>query len=391
MPKIAYVKNRFQKSTLEIIEKANRIIEDWQAKGFTLTVRQVYYRFIALDWFPASWIDDDYNKAHGLPPGTKNTLRNYKRLIDILTIGRLGGLIDWEAIEDRTRSLRGLSHWDDTAEYLESVRHGYRNDKWASQKVRFELWIEKDALSGIAEHIATQDDLDIQFFSSRGYNSESAMWRAARRINWYRENTKQETIILQYSDHDPSGIDIARDIKVRFDVFNCPVTVKRMALTMAQVKKFKLPPNPAKENDIRFAGYVSKFGKESWEMDALEPDYLLQITREEILKHRDADDWKAKSDIEDTQKHLMRGARVPVFGFGDYRKGFDAYSIYTIARLQTGDDAPLHRVAELAEEIWKKWNQSGKPKGHFNVGVQFIYEDQTPTTHRRETKKGKKK
>lgn len=381
MPKIAYVENRFQKTTLKVIENANKIIDDWQAKGFKLTVRQIYYRFIALDWFPATWIDDEYNKKKGLPPGTKNTLRNYKRLIDILVIGRLGGLIDWTAIEDRTRSLKGMNHWNTTKDYLDSIRHAYRLDKWATQKVRFELWFEKDALSGIAQHIATQEDIDVQFFSSRGYNSESAMWLAAERLNWYREELGQDTVILQFSDHDPSGIDIGRDIKDRFELFRCPVTVQRMALTMAQVKKFKLPPNPAKENDIRFEGYVKKFGKSSWEMDALEPDYMQDITRKVILEARDNKDWKAKSDIEETQRELLKKVRVPVFGFGKVKQ----YPGVPLTQVMQRD------FTQLANALRDKWRDTGSPAGHFNIGVQFIYADQSPATHRKETKRGGKK
>lgn len=381
MPKIQYVENRFQKTTLLVIENANKIIDDWQAKGFKLTVRQIYYRFIALDIFPASWIDDDYNAKKGLPKGTKNTLRNYKRLIDILVIGRLGGLIDWTLIEDRTRTLKGMNHWDTTKDYLDSVRSAYRLDKWATQKVRFELWFEKDALSGIAQHIATQEDIDVQFFSSRGYNSESAMWAAAQRLNWYREELGQETVILQFSDHDPSGIDIGRDIKARFELFQCPVKVQRMALTMAQVKKFKLPPNPAKENDIRFEGYVKKFGKSSWEMDALEPDYMNDITRKAILEVRDNKDWALKSDIEATHRELMKGVRVPVFGFGKVKR----YEGYPVSQVMTGD------FATLIEELRAKWRNAGSPAGRVNIGAQFVYADQSTTTHRKVTKKGKKK
>lgn len=383
MPKIAYVKNRFQKSTLDIIEKVNRIIEEWQSKGWKLTIRQIYYRLISLDLIPDSWIDDEYNAKQGLPKGTKNTLRNYKRLIDILVIGRKGGLVDWSAIEDRTRALRGLNHWDSTADYLSSIRYAYRNDKWKGQKVRFELWFEKDALIGIAEHIATQDDIDIQFFSSRGYSSETAMWNAAQRINWYREKLGIETIILQFSDHDPSGIDIARFVQDQFDEFLCPVKVQRMALTLAQVKKFNLPPNPAKENDIRFAGYVEKFGKSSWEMDALEPDYMEGLVRKVILKHRDAKDWEKRCKIEETHKHLMKGVRVPKFGFGRFKK----YEGFPLSATMQGD------FLKLAEELREHWRKAGSPKGRVNIGAQFIFEDQSPETHRHETKKkgGKKK
>lgn len=310
MPFIEYTPIRSQKATLDILEKANKITDSWRAKGFTLTLRQIYYRFIALDIFPADWIDPEYNKKHGLPPNTKNTLRNYKRLGDILVAGRRGGRIDWDAMEDRTRNLLGLQHWVSPENGLAWLSDRYRIQKWVSQKVRVEVWIEKDALLGIFEKICCKPEIDVEYFSCRGYNSDSEMWGASQRILWYAKEKKQHTLILQFSDHDPSGLDMTRDIRDRLKLFQCKATIKRIALNLAQVKKFKLPPNPAKETDIRFKSYAEKFGNESWEIDALEPDYLSDLVRREVMRIRNKKRWARETSREKKQQAAIRTAKV---------------------------------------------------------------------------------
>ena len=84
MSKICYLPRNFRPDTLEIIAKANVVIVDYQQQGFKLTLRQLYYQFIARDLFPESWIDEEYNRKNGLPPDTKNTMKNYKHLGDII-------------------------------------------------------------------------------------------------------------------------------------------------------------------------------------------------------------------------------------------------------------------------------------------------------------------
>ncbi len=312
MPFIEYIKTRFNKNSLHILQEANKVIDAWQAKGYRLTLRQIYYRLIATDKIPDSWIDDVYNKAKGLAPGTKNTIRNYKRLGDILNIGRIGGKIDWDAMEDRTRNLLGLQHWDSPQDGLKWLAQQYRIEKWKEgQKYRIEVWIEKDALLGIFERVCCEANIDVQYFSCRGYNSQSEMWGASQRILYYEQERKQQTVILQFSDHDPSGVDMTHDIKKRLNLFGCHAIVKRMGLTIEQVRKYKLPPNPAKENDIRFAGYAEKFGNASWELDALEPDVLAALVRNAVLRLRDLIAWNKALRIEEGEKARILCATVP--------------------------------------------------------------------------------
>lgn len=303
MPLIEYVETRFNKYSLHILHEANKVIIAWQAKGYRLTLRQIYYRLIATDKIPDSWIDEVYNKAKGLAPRTKNTIRNYKRLGDILNSGRIGGKVDWDAMEDRTRNLLGLQHWDSPEDGLKWLAEQYRIEKWKDgQKYRVEVWIEKDALLGIFERVCCEPNIDVQYFSCRGYNSQSEMWGASQRILYYERERKQQTIILQFSDHDPSGVDMTRDIRARLKMFGCNTIIKRLGLTIEQVRKFKLPPNPAKENDIRFAGYAEKFGNDSWELDALEPDVLASLVRNAVLRIRNKVAWNAALEVEAQQK-----------------------------------------------------------------------------------------
>lgn len=282
MPKYCYVKKNFGQSSLDIITAANQIIDDYQAQGYKLTLRQLYYRFIANDLFPDSWMD---------PSGTKNTMKNYKHLGDIINDGRLAGLIDWEAIEDRTRNVRALAHWNSPSEILEACATQYRRDKWEDQQYRPRVWIEKDALVGVIEGICNEHD--VPFFSCRGYTSQSEMWAAAQAIE--REIDEGYTpIIFHFGDHDPSGIDMTRDITDRIEMFMGGIEVRRLALNMNQIQEFNPPPSPAKITDSRSTAYIANYGGDSWELDALEPSVLVGLVEGAILSVKDTTVW-AKS------------------------------------------------------------------------------------------------
>jgi hypothetical protein len=109
-----------------------------------------------------------------------NNERNYKRLGSIVNDARLAGMIDWNAIEDRTREIVMNSHWDSPAQILDTCARQYAIDKWQNQKHYVEVWVEKEALMGVVEKVSKE--LDLTCFSCRGYSSQSAMWRAGMRM-----------------------------------------------------------------------------------------------------------------------------------------------------------------------------------------------------------------
>lgn len=286
MPKIAYTPKKFGAEALAIIEQVNAIIEKFHAQGFDLTLRQVYYQFVSRGYMP-------------------NSDRNYKRLGDIVGDGRLAGLIDWEAINDRTRYIRAVGHWDEPATIMRSAANSFRLDKWAMQPYRPEVWIEKDALVGVIKPVC--EHLDVRYFSCRGYPSLSAVWEASQRLLRDRR-TEQEPIIFHLGDHDPSGIDMTRDIAHRLLTFRVPVQVVRLALTMSQVEQYNPPPNPAKLTDSRAEDYIDTYGTSSWELDALEPTVITALIEDAVRGVRDDEAWREQEDAEHDHRATLDGA-----------------------------------------------------------------------------------
>lgn len=286
MPAIAYRSINIGPAKLEVIEKANEIIAEYQEQGFELTLRQLYYQFV----------------ARGLIP---NRQSEYKRLGDVLNDGRMAGLIDWLAIVDRTRNLRSHSSWETPADIIESAAASYARDWWAGQDTRVEVWIEKDALVGVIEPICGRWQLP--YFSCRGYTSQSEMWSAAMRFVHRSRADAQRTLLLHLGDHDPSGIDMSRDIEDRITLFmgsayRDDFELRRIALNMNQVRQYNPPPNPAKLTDSRCEGYIREHGSESWELDALEPTVLAALIEGEIMGSVDLPMFRGIQDEQEEEK-----------------------------------------------------------------------------------------
>jgi len=271
---ICYKDKRFNKSSLTIIYTAIDIINEYAGQGFDLTLRQLYYQFV----------------VRGL---IANKEAEYKRLGNLVNDARLAGLIDWNCIVDRTRKIKSNSHWSEPSEIIIDCIEAYKIDKWEGQTYRPEIWIEKDALIGVIENVCKQ--YDVTYFSCRGYVSQSAMWRASERcINYSEQN--QTPLIIHLGDHDPSGIDMTRDIEDRLFLFLGAnnLEVERIALNMKQIEQYKPPPNPAKITDTRAKEYISRYGNDSWELDALEPNVISSLIEGTILNIRDDDLWDKK-------------------------------------------------------------------------------------------------
>jgi hypothetical protein len=281
----AFIEKNFQKSTMAVIEQANVIIGDYAARGFALTLRQLYYQFV----------------ARGLIE--ENSQREYKRIGTIVNNARQAGLIDWDAIEDRTRNLQSFSAWSDPAEFLVTVAESYREDPWSNQAYRPEVWIEKDALLGVIEDVCRR--WRAPFFACRGNNSQSEQYAAGKRFA-ERGDLGFIPIVLHLGDHDPNGLDMTRDNRDRLGMFaGGKVEVRRLALNIDQVRQYRPPPNFAKETDTRFAGYEREFGTQCWELDALDPDVISGLVDREIQSLVDMETWNASIARERDQRAVF--------------------------------------------------------------------------------------
>jgi hypothetical protein len=284
----------FKPPTLAVIKQANAIINEYEALGFTLTLRQLFYAFVSRNLIV-------------------NDQAEYKRLGNIVRDARRAGYIDWTAIEDRTRFLRSLSHWDDPAHRIADAANSYREDIWATQPYRPEVFIEKDALVGVIEGVC--DEWRVPYLSCRGNMSDSEMYVAAKRLVAHVDQG-QIPIVLHLGDHDPSGLDMTRDIDWRLGMFSRReasrahkrgldgnIEVRRLALNFDQTAG--LPPNTAKETDSKWAKYVQQFGTDSFELDALDPTFIADLIRDEVTSLIDTTAWDAALAAEEANRDTL--------------------------------------------------------------------------------------
>lgn len=257
---------RLSKKNKEKLVLINNIIQDYKDDGYVMTLRQLYYQLVSRAVIP-------------------NKQSEYAKLSKLLKEGRMAGIVDWEAIEDRLR-VPYLPYWCiDPKDAINDIIQQYRLDRQRGQKNYIEVWVEKDALSGVIRRVTSE--YHIKLLVNRGYGSITAIHDAYNRYKKQIDMDKEVTI-LYLGDHDPSGMDMIRDIRERItDMLEAKgiygkFSVEPIALTMEQIKEHNPPENPAKLSDPRSKWYVDKYGYSSWEIDALPPDTLNTLIRKKI-------------------------------------------------------------------------------------------------------------
>jgi hypothetical protein len=223
--RIAYISRNFSADRMTMIETANDIIEEYANDGYILTLRQLYYQFV----------------ARGL---IENTERSYKNLGGIVADGRMAGYIDWDGIEDRGRGVKPWLIEESEQEVLKDIERGFALDRWARQNTYVEVWVEKEALASVIERPCGR--FAVPYMSCKGYLSVSEAWRAGQRFEEMLDQGRH-CVLIHLGDHDPSGIDMTRDNDDRLALFARErIDVRRIALNMDQVQRYNPPENPAK-------------------------------------------------------------------------------------------------------------------------------------------------
>lgn len=279
-----FIQRTFNAASRSTIETVNQILDEYEAQGFRLSLRQLYYQLVARDYIP-------------------NNVRSYKNIGSLVSNARQAGLIDWNMIEDRNRETVISNHWDNPGEIIEAAAYQFKIDKWETQPWHVEVMVEKDALSGVLYPVCR--DLDVGITANKGYSSSSTMYEIGHRIRRAVRHGKHVCLIY-LGDHDPSGIDMTRDVRERLEMYSGhSIDLVRLALNMDQVEQWRPPENPAKETDARFAGYVVKYGNSSWELDAVEPAQLAALVRDSVELHRDQLLWDISLATEKAMKNEL--------------------------------------------------------------------------------------
>ena len=266
-----------QAKTQNIIDQARAILQDYHP----MTVRQVYYQLVSGQVI-------------------ENNRSAYQAVSNALVDARLEGLISWEWIEDRLRRPRQIAMWKDPAHFA-LVAQQYKRNVWHTQPRYLEVWLEKDALSGIFEDVLEAYGVTLNV--GRGYDGWSSIRNAAERYGPGENRT-----ILYYGDFDPSGDDMVRSLGVRLEALGSHPTIIKVALSMEDVTRYNLPPNLTKPTDSRRAAFVEKNGDVSVELDALRPDVLEASLRAEIEKLMDMSALQATQEQEAKERALIEEA-----------------------------------------------------------------------------------
>ena len=260
---------KLSKTNLASITQINEILTDYKDQGYTLTLRQLYYQLVSRNIIP-------------------NEDKEYGKLSYVLKEARMAGLVDWSSIEDRVRVPK-IPYWVSGVDNaIDDTISQYRLDRMLGQDTYIEVWIEKDALSSVFYRVTRK--YGIRLMVNRGFSSTSAMYTAANRFKY----NQGDLHILYFGDHDPSGLDMVRDIEDRMIEFNVDLSVTHCALTMDQVNQYNPPPNPAKVKDPRAKNYIATYGSVSWELDALQPSVLEALVDERI---KELIDWDTYRDM----------------------------------------------------------------------------------------------
>lgn len=322
MARIKFRDVKLSRANKHRLDQVNGIIREYQKQGYVLTLRQLYYQLVSRDIIP-------------------NKQSEYSKLSNLLKEGRMGGIVDWSAIEDRLRVPYTPASFSSPKEILEAAMNQYQLPRMAGQSNYLEVWVEKDALSGVLKRVTSR--FHVPILVNRGYSSASSMFDSYER---FKEAIleKRNCYILYLGDFDPSGVDMVRDVKDRTlefllndpellsladketdnqsidyglrdkyedeeilclivedeDVWEGPFfDIRRawiydlfhvvpIALTREQISKHKPPPNPAKRTDPRAKDFIKEHGTTSWEVDALKPEILNSILTNAIIERIDA-------------------------------------------------------------------------------------------------------
>jgi hypothetical protein len=261
--------------TIRLIETARDIL----AEAHPMTVRQIYYQLVSRQVI-------------------KNDRSQYQAVSKALVEARREGTVPWDWIEDRLRRPRHVSMWDGLGDFADTCRKAYRRDVWATQPAYLEVWLEKDALSGIFEDALNEYGVTLNV--GRGYDGWASIHNAALRFGDGNRAT-----VLYFGDFDPSGEDMVRSLRERLADCGSRPEIIKSALNAEDIEHYKLPPDFTKSSDTRAAAFVARHGDRAVELDALPADVLRDRLFQEVSGRMDLAAWRAIRQQEEAERRRL--------------------------------------------------------------------------------------
>lgn len=300
--------NRRRRRTKAEIEALRDHIYEVARADHPVSIRQVFYRLVSLGVIEKS--EGEYSATVG------------RLCVEM----RKSGDLPWDWVADNTRWMRKPETFDSLEDALDVTARTYRRSLWTTSNGYVEVWLEKEALSGVLYPVT--EAWDVSLMVTRGYPSLTFLHAAAEAFPHDRP-----TFIYYFGDHDPSGIDISRHTEAQLREFytrhlldagpdgesdadlgsrllRAGLRFERVAVTPQQIEEMQLPTRPTKRTDSRAKGWDGG----SVEVDAIPPATLRRICEELIVAHVDERELAVLRETEALEREALqalaaRGAR----------------------------------------------------------------------------------
>jgi hypothetical protein len=268
-----------QRSTQEQILGRRQRLYNIVAEMRPMTVRQVFYQATVA----------------GL---VEKSEAGYAKVQTDLVQMRRSGALPYSWLADNTRWQRKPRSFNSVQHALDETARFYRKNLWADAGTYVEIWLEKDALSGVV--LPVTEMYDVPLMVARGYASLSFLHSAAE----YIASIDIPTYIYHLGDFDPSGVNAGEKIEqtLRELAPDAEIHFQRLAVTMSQIAGWSLPTRPTKKSDSRAKG----FGDISVELDAIAPEQLRKLVADALFRHLPDGQLAVLKAAEDSEREMLR-------------------------------------------------------------------------------------
>jgi hypothetical protein len=249
-----------QATTLELLEQVRAVLREYD-DFLPLTIRQIFYRLVG---------------AHGY----EKTEHAYQRLCEHLNRARRARIISMDVIRDDGGTIIRPSGWDSADDFWPAVQASrFTLDHSTGQKTRLVVICEA---GGMAPQLASvADPFGVTVMSGGGFDSLTDKHGFAAALAGHDRPTE----VLHIGDHDPSGVSMflafLEDVEAFTRELGGNAKFTRLAVTLEQVRRYRLPTAPPKDTDKR------AFSGQTCQAEALAPDVLAQILRSAIEQRID--------------------------------------------------------------------------------------------------------
>jgi hypothetical protein len=245
--------------------------------------------------------------VQGLVPKTE---QGYGIVKNDLTIMRRARMLPYDWLADNTRWQRRPNTFSGIEAALKDTAAFYRKSLWDDADSYVEIWLEKDALSGVVYPVTELNDVALMV--ARGYSSLSFLYSAAEYIG----SLEVPAFIYHLGDFDPSGVNAGEKIEetLREMAPAAEIYFQRLAVTPEQIQQWNRPTRPTKTTDSR----AKRFGSDiSVELDAIEPNQLREIVRDAIEQHLPPEQFAVLKAAEQSEREVIQNLINGLTGDGD--------------------------------------------------------------------------